>query len=145
MRQRTIRAIISNNDYKLLSLYPSTFDANEAYDAVDVMLGNGSTIRAVLGWMYCAESGQTFLATDLDLYLIDKAYGQMADVSASSTNSLEMLEYTHTGSARQFTLRIKKKGQMLPCEGVQHEYAGLAWAVKGNQVYLPIILRNSAP
>jgi len=69
----------------------------------------------------------------------------MADVSASYTNSLEMLEYTHTGSARQFTLRIKKYGQMLPCGGVQHEYAGLAWAVEGNQVYLPIILRNSAP
>jgi len=33
----------------------------------------------------------------------------------------------------------------LPCGGVQHEYAGLAWAVEGNQVYLPIILRNSAP
>jgi len=141
----SLRAIISNNDYELLTLFPGTFDADEGYDAVDVMLEDGSTIRAVLGWTYCAESGRTFLATDLDLYLIDKASGQMADVSASSTNSLEMLEYTHTGSARQFTLRIEKYGQMLSCGGVQREHAGLAWAVEGNQVYLPIILRNSAP
>ena len=130
----TLRTIVANDDYKLLTLEPDTFDTEGYYDAVDVFLGNGSTIRAVLGWFYCAENGRTFLATDLDLYLVDKAYGRLADVSASYTNSLEMFEYTHRDSARYFTLRIKMNGAMQSCGGVPREvlWLGLGCVLRGS-------------
>ena len=124
-----LQAIVVGNRYKNLSLYPSSFDANGHYSAVDVFVGTGQRIRAVLGWMFCVENGSSTLKTDLDLQLVDKAYGNVVDSSSSYSNSLEMLEFKNTGSGRTYTLRIRLWGSMNACNGWAHEYAGVVWAV----------------
>jgi hypothetical protein len=124
-----LRTILSNKNYKLLAVEAGDFDGNGDIEVADIFLGNGSTARVVAGWLFCAESGKSFLATDLDLYLIDKAYGTIANVSASFSNSLEMFEHRHTGAARQFTIKLHRYGSMAPCGGKHREYVGVAWAV----------------
>ncbi|MBU0611598.1 MAG: S8 family peptidase, partial [Armatimonadetes bacterium] len=123
-----LKLIVNNTTYRKLTLYPGTFDGYGRYDPqVRFWVGSGDAVRAVLGWTYCSQSGSSFLATDLDLTLIDENTGYSLDYSNSSTNSLEMLEWKNTGAGRYVRFRVSKYGNMQSCNGVQREYAGLAW------------------
>lgn len=123
-----LKLIVNTNTYRKLTLFPSTFDSYGRYDPqVRFWVGTGDAVRAVLGWTYCSQNGSSFLATDLDLTLIDESTGYSLDYSTSSTNSLEMLEWKNTGAGRYVRFRVSKYGNMQSCNGTQREYAGLAW------------------
>ena len=135
-----LKKIIDNQWYVKGPLYPSSFDANNEYEAAMVSVPAGQGVRVVLGYLHCAPlddyNDNEFLAVDLDLVL--EVDGQLVGWSWSSNNSLESWEWTNSlGSTKTVHIIIRKYGTWQSCNGLQREYFGVAWAKHNGSYIVP--------